>query len=686
MRSLALAAALLSLYAIAPGLILGWFLDLRGARLLALAPPLSFSVVAAATAITAVLPALGWGPATVGLSVALLSLGAIGAKAAWRAVSARIETSALPSDHTPSPSPSQAEPTGSRAGSVTGRIGPLRHAAGLTAAALLISVALWGWLLHRILPAADSFSQTYDNVFHLSTIRFIHDSGLASPLLPIGLGDGTPGSHVYPTLWHAFTALAMPVAGDVAVATNAALLIVCGLLWPASLITLLLALTDPRPGTLLATGAVAAAIPAFPLLTISWGVLYPNTVGLALVPAALGGMLTAAGMAGRDRGPRFPIGLAGLLLMPATFLGHPNAFVLVLLFLAPALVAAAVRYWRGPGRTLSTSARAVVITAQVLVAVLVFMAWLFIRPEYNAWPPISSKLPALADGLLLSLPGSPATFVVAALVAVGLVASLRDPSRRWICAAWFIALALWVVTASFAEGPTRTLLTETFYSDPPRLMAALGVIAAPLAMLGINELLALVPRVARAAVLPSSGAAGVVVLVIPTVVLILLTQGGPALRHGVDAARGTYEFAPTMCEQGDRSCLVTADERELLRRLPDLVEPGVGLLTIPTNGSSLAYALEGLPVAWTYIAEPPRPALLVLDRQLDQAPAGDAAICAAADSLGIGYVLDFGPQNVSGDMEDHPGLDALETASSVEPVDAVGTTALYRLRGCTPAG
>lgn len=164
--------------------------------------------------------------------------------------------------------------------------------------------------------------------------------------------------------------------------------------------------------------------------------------------------------------------------------------------------------------------------------------------------------------------------------------------------------------------------------------------------------------------------------------LVVATQAMPGMTNAIERAQGAYEFAPAACVAGDVTCLTTADERALLRRLPHLIERGSVTLTLPTNGSSLAYALEGMPVAWTYISEQPRPAVLTLEQRLALVPAGDPDICAAAASLGIRYVLDFGKQNVSGDIEVHPGLEGLSRARSVERVDSVGDAVLYRLRGC----
>jgi hypothetical protein len=661
-----------------PGSVLGRAMGLRGARLLALASPLSMAVLAPATALThkAFLP---WGLVPVTITTVVMSV----ASASTRLLCRR-HKGLMGGEVGKHPEGSVPRTQGSSRGSDSD---VSRSVVGLTASALLLGVSTWGWLLTRILPSTDSFSQTYDNVFHLSTIRFIHDTGAASPLLPVGLGDGTAGIHTYPTLWHAFAALSMPPSGDVAVATNAAMLLVCGLLWPSSLLTFLFAVARPRPATIVATGVLAAGVPSFPLLMITMGVQYPNALGFGLVPAVAAGLVTAVGLGPKDLRTRISLSLAGIALLPAVFLAHPNALALTLLVVAPALATAAWRSWAASARPRTPARRVALATTQAALGLAMAASWFLLRPGYNAWPPISGKAEALGNGVLLSLPGRPADLVTSALVVVGLLVVARSQGLRWLVMSWLVVLSLWVVAASFAVGPLRTFLTETFYSDPPRLAAALGVIGAPLGLLGLDSLIDRATVWARRTGQSQSGRASsnraaALVIVVVTMAL-LVTQSMPAQRDGIDRARDSYEFAPVRCVPGDRTCLVTADERALLRRLPSLVESGAVILTVPTNGSSLAYALEGLPVAWTYISEPPRLQVLALQQRLDQVPAGDPDICAAAAVLRIGYVLDFGLQNVSGDDEDHAGLDDLASASSVERVEGVGDAVLYRLSGCS---
>lgn len=75
--------------------------------------------------------------------------------------------------------------------------------------------------------------------------------------------------------------------------------------------------------------------------------------------------------------------------------------------------------------------------------------------------------------------------------------------------------------------------------------------------------------------------------------------------------------------------------------------------------------------------------MLALDEVLDSATPGDPRLCVPARDLNVEYVLDFGLTNVSGDVEQHPGLDDLANAPAPELMDSQGDARLYRLIGCS---
>lgn len=151
--------------------------------------------------------------------------------------------------------------------------------AGVLSGAGLVLVILHGNM--------ESFSQGFDNVFHLNAIRYAEETRNASPLHigDIIRGDGT--AEFYPSTWHALASVVGLTGSSVPAATNVVTLGTAGLCWPASLLYLVRGLTR-KPVALLVAGLLSGAFGAFPALLLYWGILYPNFLGYAALPAVLG--------------------------------------------------------------------------------------------------------------------------------------------------------------------------------------------------------------------------------------------------------------------------------------------------------------------------------------------------------------------------------------------------------------
>lgn len=112
----------------------------------------------------------------------------------------------------------------------------------------------------------DAVSQSYDAVFHLNALRYIEETGSASPLDLQGM---IHAGGFYPSLWHAFASLVMPaVSGSVPAAANLATLSQAVVVWPLGCVLLVRQLLGPRPELLGAAAVLSMGFVAFP-----WSVL-----------------------------------------------------------------------------------------------------------------------------------------------------------------------------------------------------------------------------------------------------------------------------------------------------------------------------------------------------------------------------------------------------------------------------
>lgn len=534
--------------------------------------------------------------------------------------------------------------------------------------------------MRTVLGTPESFSQTFDNIFHLSMTRAIIESGVGSSLLVNGALNSPPTTGFYPAAFHDLTALA--AVGDATGLTlglNGVLVVAVALVWPMGVVFAARTLLSGTPTVLLAAGALSAAFPGFPLLLLEFGVLYPNLLGLALLPPAMGLVGQVLRLAPEERVTPLQ-GLAlGALMLPGLALAHPNVVFALALLAAPWLVirvaAVALGLVRGASRGWSAWGEIALI---VLVLLVFAVAWPRAQPLELPWGPITSHTDAAGHAVLNARPwGAPAWWPSVLLLA-GIFAAAR---RRggWLVAAWGTVVVFWIVVASFPDGDLRDLMTGIWYNDPHRFYALMPLVALPLAILGAGWLGDGLTSALRAlagdrATRPS----GIAAALVPVVVaggIVGLTQPAGYLDQAREQAAVLYRVTPD-------SPLVDSDEWALLKRLPQHVGPSDVVATNPWNGSSLAYALTGVHTTTKHIFYDSTPELDLVNAELDEAGRRADEVCPAVRDLRVTHVLDFGTREVHGGHNPYPGLLDMAHQPGFELVDSEGHAALYKVVAC----
>lgn len=546
----------------------------------------------------------------------------------------------------------------------------------------VIGVAIGGvlglWHMVRVLGRPDAFSQTFDNIFHLSTTRVVLESGVASSLLLNGALNEPPTTGFYPAAFHDLAALAALGSADgLTVGVNALLVVLVALVWPLGVLYALRCLAPVSPTGLVGAGALSAAFPAFPLLLLDFGVLYPNLMALALLPVAIGLVAQTLRLAPTERVTRGQ-GLAlGVAVLPGIALAHPNAVITLAALSVPWLIVRVI-VLVGQGWSAGRRGHAAVapwVETAALVAGLAALVWVWprLRPAEYPWEPIRSITDAAGHAVLNTPPVGDVAWVASALMLVGVLATAR---RRllWLLAGWVVLAALWVVVASWPTPEVRDLLTGAWYNDPFRLSATLPLLAIPLAALGTSWL---ADRLIATSALRGSARSVVGAVVAPAVAAVLIvvgTQAPASMAQAVERAAAQYRITPT-------SPLVDSDEWTLLNRLTQHVGPDDMVATNPWNGSSLAYAVAGVRTTTKHVFHDTTPELEVINARLDDA-ATDRSVCPAVRDLGVTYVLDFGTREVHGGDHPYPGLLDMATHRGFETVDREGHAVLYRVTAC----
>ncbi|QDZ16440.1 DUF6541 family protein [Humibacter ginsenosidimutans] len=523
----------------------------------------------------------------------------------------------------------------------------------------------------------DAVSQTFDVNFHLNGVRYIVDTADASPLTFSDLQYATNGlGSFYPNLWHMVAALIAEASGaSIPVVANAFAIVIGGLIWPLSCLLLMRQLLGRSVAAMVTTGILSAGFTAFPLLFVGFGVLYPNLLGMAVVPACLGVIALACGRATDPTLPRTVAWLLLLALIPGLALAHPNALVTMLGIAAP-LLGTGWLYWirgaKGRVRVLAWVLAAAVVLGYAAVFVV-------IRPPAAAatWHPTLGPWRALFNAAVNAQFGPPA-IVISVLAIVGAVAALVKRRHRWLIVATVLVDVLYVATAYLPLGDFRYWVTGIWYSDIYRIVAMTPLVLLPLSVIGtlwLGELLgAVVARSRGSRTPPPLGRAVLGSSLVLAVVFGVCMQAGPAMTHSTQWANSGYQL-------NSASILLTADERALIDRVAGETPEDAVVVGDPWTGTALVWALADRRalVPHIYVSHTADTALIL--KSLRHATPG-SAVCKAVKAEHVTYALDFGDIGVFGKTTQYPGVHHLNRSPALTLVDHQGDAALYRITGC----
>lgn len=543
-----------------------------------------------------------------------------------------------------------------------------------TIGGLVVGAVLLTAQLVYVVGAPSDFSQSFDNVFHLNATRFILDTQNASPLHVGQMTSPSGGVPFYPAGWHASVALVVQLVGcSIPVASNAVMIAGAALVWPAGVVLLSATLFGRRPVVLAAAGVLAAGVPAFPLLMIDYGVLYPFFLAVCALPAVLAVTLLALGLRAPENGASRGVVVLFLVgSLPGLALFHPGAFVGWLFAGTLALLFAVFAYLRTrPARRDAI----LVLSGSAVWLVVAFVAWRILRPplEARGWPITETLGQAVGEVATLGLSGGAVPIVLAVLMWIGVIAAVR--SRRLIEVYALVTLVmfavLYVAASAFPWGNFRDLLTAAWYNNAPRLAALIPLIAIPLAAYGVAVVAAVLARlVQRTSMTPRAAVAALVAVAVVVVGASQLV----AVREAVVGASGGYRVTPD-------SALVSTDELALIDKLPELVPEDAVIAGNPWTGTGLAYALADRRVLMPHLLMDVSPDMQVVNDDLVDAD-DDPSVCPAVEATDVDYLLDFGTHEVHGATHSFPGFAGAAKSPSLRLVDSVGTARLYEVTAC----
>jgi hypothetical protein len=511
-------------------------------------------------------------------------------------------------------------------------------------------------------------SQTWDAIFDANAVRFVYESGNASPATISDFASWHALGVYYPTGFHSVAALYMHLAGcDAVVATNVTAGLLAGGLWPSVVTTAARFVLGPSKRVTFGALALSWGFWGLPWGPLGWGVLWATSVAAMMSPLVFAGLLGLLGCTRCDRSrlasaAMFAAGVAAVALF------HPRITVPVLalcygFWLLYALVAV---------RRASRSGARVTLRMVLIVGSLIGLAGFVLRfgrgdTTYAArgWPVEFGFVAEVVQYAVNAPAHSLPQLISGGLVILGIALALRNPRDRHLVVLLGGAVALDILTATLRNVTAFDGLARFWYGDRYRTVGLPpfpSILVALVAMTGHRRL-----REASRAVL-AAGAA--------VVVLWGAIAGNLYLR-------GSYLDAATHPQES----VVSAQDREFYREVAALVPPGERVLNNANDGSALLYAYTG---RWpVFLVAGDRPGTehgRILWESLTKLNRTEFCTIIRLDQ--VGWVLNGGrpfSKGIIGPVE-APGMQVPPGFWATTPMLTVGDLRLYRVTGCPTTG
>lgn len=556
------------------------------------------------------------------------------------------------------------------------RLAISRGPALLVLAGVVLGAALIGVAAIRGIPHWQSIPSTWDSVWHANTIRFILDTGQASPTHMGELRNvETHDALYYPSTFHALAALQCQLTGaapTTAYTLNS--LAVSVWLFPVSAAVLTWHLLRSRTdqwrtaGSAAAAAALTASFTAIPYVEFDTASM-PNLAAYGVAVPTF--VLICSTVQHRDRIPLAILALVGVFSVHITG-GVVTVFFVFAWWLCD-------RLWRPVRSGLSDLMSLLLVGIPTLLILLPQFLGVLQQAEIiagHAFVTNEGKKKALFDAIVQHtrhLNDFPIQNILIALAAAGGVLLLV---RRvwWPAVVWLVLVVAIVHSSAPFRGPLGAItstFSDLFYSDPRRLSAVVTMLLAPmagialfwLASVAVAGLRKLTPRLN-----PRIGYAA-------TAAIVLAASVGLAWHY----------FPRHKLLIGQKYDQIMIDDDDLkafayLATLPGARDTLIG--DANTDGTAWLYAVAGLHPLWTHYDYPqqqgPGYHRFIFWAYADEAD-HDPRIAEAVHALNIRYVITSTPVVKGFVMPD--GLKSLDKSRSWRQIYDDGEDRIYEWIG-----
>ncbi|QUR69349.1 DUF6541 family protein [Mycobacterium spongiae] len=643
---------------ITPGAIIARIAQLRWPIAIAVGPPLTYGVVALAIVPYGAL-GIGWNGWTALLALAVICLVAVG----LQLLLARFRD------------------TAAEARAIGG--GP----AITVGAGVLLGVLLIGWAAHRGLPDWQSIPSTWDAVWHANTVRFILDTGQASPTHMGELRNvETHALLYYPSGFHALVAVFCQLTGA-APTTGYTLSSVAAAVWlfPVSAAVLTWRILRTRvcewraAGAAATAAALSASFTAVPYVEFGTAAM-PNLTAYGIAVPTMA--LICSTLRHRDRIPLSVLALVGVFSVHIT-----GGIIVVLLVSGWWLFETLWRPVRSRLADVSTLAGVAAISGLILLPQFLSVTKQEDIIAGHTFPTHYSKRHGLFDAVFQHsrhLNDFPVQYALIALAAVGGFILLFT-KIWWPVAVWLLLIVMNVDAGTPLGGPIGAAagaIGEFFYNDPRRIAAATTLLLTPMAAVGLGALVALLVGGAKRLTdrFRPSPASGRNPLPAP-----VWASAAAALLIAASLVGAWHYFPRHRFLFGDKYDSVMIDQRDLdamayLATLPGARDTVIG--NANTDGTAWMYAVAGLHPLWTHydfpVQQGPGYQRFIFWAHARNADT-DPRVLESIKVLNIRYILTSTPTVRGFVLPD--GLVSLEKSPSWTKIYDNGEARIYEWRG-----
>ncbi|MCW2733115.1 MAG: hypothetical protein JWR13_3931 [Mycobacterium sp.] len=547
----------------------------------------------------------------------------------------------------------------------------------VVAIGVILGATLITFAAIRGMPHWQSIPSTWDSVWHANTIRFILDTGQASPTHMGELRNvETHDALYYPSTFHALAAIQSQLTG--AAATTAYTLnslAVAVWLFPASAAALTWHLLNGRAvgqwraaGSAAAAAALSASFTAVPYVEFDTASM-PNLAAYGLaVPTML---LIVSSLRHRDRIPLAVLALLGV------FSVHITGGVVTVVFVVAWWLCEGL--WRPVRGRLADFVSLVAVAGPTVLLLLPQFVGVLQQAEIivgHAFVTHEGKKKALFDAVVQHtrhLNDYPIQNALIALAAIGFVILLF--LRMWWPVAVWLLLVLAIIHSSAPFGGPLGAVTgrfsDLFYSDPRRLSAVVTMLLAPMAGIALFT----VTTAALAGLRRLTPRLGPRVGYAMTAVVLVAASVGMAWHYFPRHER-------LIGEKYDRVMIDDSDLEAFayLATLPGARDTLIG--NANTDGTAWVYAVAGLHPLWTHYDYPqqqgPGYHRFIFWAYADDADT-DPRVAEAVRALNIRYVITSSPVVRGFVMPD--GLVSLGKSKSWKEIYDNGEDHIYEWQG-----